>query len=46
MRHMKRSSVELLTENIRETGCLEHAFNQNTFESFKINLLSTLNISH
>ena len=30
MRHMKGSSVEQWIENVGETGCLEHAFKQNT----------------
>ena len=30
MRIMKKASAYLLTENIGETGCLEHALEQNT----------------
>ena len=30
MRHMKISSVELWTENVGETGCLEPSVEQNT----------------
>ena len=32
LRHMKRSSVEPQIENVEETGCLEPAFSQNTYE--------------